>query len=675
MLEPAVLAACSSTLQIRSGEPQTLHLVLRDQSDARPPASSTPTPSSTGPSLPLPHQGQPTTASHGASQAHAHQHLHQHQHQHRHHIPHGPFAQAQHARPGQQPAHNLPFGFQQPPFGVTPTGPPGSLPFGFPPQQFIQQQLAQQQQLLAQQQQLFAQHHHQRQSASPLQPGTSTTVNADGTRVAIQSDGTRRVTQEGVGPQGQWRITVNETIGTPRGSQRTGSPFSAADMQNRRMPPPGTSQQARSTPTPAGQPNADWENIMRADPGRDASRILADALRRNPSSSSLMNLANPQATQPIPPGVTTPLVPSRVGSAAGTPDPIRAASRGNAAAAAPATPEVYILSSPEGPRALLVSSDFGNYTTPRSQPLVRQQYHLQHVLPYPLHGAPLFPTLPPPQVQHQFGTNPLGTPVDNAANQIQQQQQPQGLPPLPQAQPQQVHVVAPQAHNVEVRAIAIANIWPHIWMVIRLMLFIWWFTSPTASWQRWFTVSAIAFTLFLVNTGLLNPLAEQVWTPIRRHIENLLPMADHHVRERPMEAANAHGNTADQGQRQQPNPADVAARLVQDRRRANANWLMTQVRRLERAGILFLASIAPGVAERHIAHLEAEARAERQRREAAEAAAAEAARAAEENQDQQNAEAPEGASTENTGPEQTGDGEEAANAAPQGAAEEPLIAI
>lgn len=166
-------------------------------------------------------------------------------------------------------------------------------------------------------------------------------------------------------------------------------------------------------------------------------------------------------------------------------------------------------------------------------------------------------------------------------------------------------------------------------MIMRLMLFIWWFTTPSASWYRWFTVISIALLIFLVNTGVLNPVVEQMWTPIRRHLDNLMPLAENHARDRPAEAANT--GIAEQGapgnaRNQQPNPADVAARLLQERRAANANWLMTQVRRLERAGILFLASLAPGVAERHIANIEAEARAERQRREAEALAAAEAAR-------------------------------------------------
>ncbi|CAI4212178.1 unnamed protein product [Parascedosporium putredinis] len=69
-----------------------------------------------------------------------------------------------------------------------------------------------------------------------------------------------------------------------------------------------------------------------------------------------------------------------------------------------------------------------------------------------------------------------------------------------------------------------------------------------------------------------------------------------------------------------PNPENMAVRLVGQRRAANADWLLDRVRRAERAGLLFLASIAPGVAERHIANLEAEIERQRRETEAAEAA-------------------------------------------------------
>lgn len=83
------------------------------------------------------------------------------------------------------------------------------------------------------------------------------------------------------------------------------------------------------------------------------------------------------------------------------------------------------------------------------------------------------------------------------------------------------------------------------------------------------------------------------------------------------------------GRHAEPDPAQTAARLVPQRRGADDGWFRGHVRRVERASLLFLASIAPGVAERHIANLEAEARrVAREQREAEEAAANAASAAA-----------------------------------------------
>jgi hypothetical protein len=65
--------------------------------------------------------------------------------------------------------------------------------------------------------------------------------------------------------------------------------------------------------------------------------------------------------------------------------------------------------------------------------------------------------------------------------------------------------------------------------------------------------------------------------------------------------------------------------LIEQRRQANnGGWLIAQIRRAEHSLLLFLASLVPGVGERHIAAREAEANAaeaERQRQiEAANAA-------------------------------------------------------
>ncbi|KAF3021040.1 hypothetical protein E8E14_012108 [Neopestalotiopsis sp. 37M] len=710
---------------IRSTEVKTLHLVLRDLSDTRPASVSLPantsqpaTAAQSRPAGETPAQPQQQPQMRNLN-AHAHGHF-----------PHLQHAQI-HAH------HNLPFGFQQPIVAGSAAPAFNYLPPQLQQHQQLQmqqaQQLAQQQQRqwmnnVAEQQRLHELiNQNQRERATmglhgaqdaPAPGGTSGPQGQNRTASPHRPDGTRTVVREGHGPGGQsWRITVNETVTgqqNPQRNARTGSPFPPPDLQNLFRPPGGAPQPPRSVPLAGPHGGSlsgpDMQNMLRTtDAGQAATRVMTDAMRHHASNSSLFSLANSQANQPIPPGVT---VPSRTGSAMGTPDPIRAARSFVQPTSQPQTQqstgsEVYILSSPEGPRALLVNGNLGTYQSPSSNvqfPVPAQALRRQYMYPPPqLPPQPPFGLFPGMQAQHghMHHIPPIANPwlppaADHAPQhnqqqppqQQQQQQQaqgqapvPQGLPLIPQAQPRLGHGVAHPGH-VQVRAIAVAHIWPHIWMLIRLALFVWWFTSPTASWQRWFTVTAIAFTLFLVNTGLLTPLAEQFWTPLRRHLDNLMPAADNHGRERPADAQAGRGNAGAQGEGGNPNPAEMAARLVRERRVANGNWLMTQARRLERAGILFLASIAPGVAERHIANLEAEARAERQRREQAEAdeqrriAEAEAA-AAEATEATDSA----GQPAENSGNDEATPNTTTAPEAPAGgdarreAPEEPLIAI
>lgn len=176
--------------------------------------------------------------------------------------------------------------------------------------------------------------------------------------------------------------------------------------------------------------------------------------------------------------------------------------------------------------------------------------------------------------------------------------------------------------------------------MIRLAVFVWWFTSSDTSWTRWFTIMSVATAVFLINTGLLNGIVHHMFNPVRQHLEGLIPLGGPDPnRNRDGNGNNAQAAAQDgennnqtprpQQQRGQLDPARVAARLVAQRQEQNANWLLDQVRRLERAGLLFLASIAPGVAERHIAALEAQERAERERREAEERAERERREAAE----------------------------------------------
>lgn len=176
--------------------------------------------------------------------------------------------------------------------------------------------------------------------------------------------------------------------------------------------------------------------------------------------------------------------------------------------------------------------------------------------------------------------------------------------------------------------------WPHIWLIIRLLIFVYIFTSGgNSSWSRLFVIWGIALFLFVVNTGAFNDIVGAFWNPVRRHLENLLPLAGPNPppgARAPVQpnAGNVAGDTGS-GTRAEPSPEEVARRLLQQQRRRDASWLMSQFRRIEHAVLLFVASLVPGTAERHIeARTTEENRLLEQQRQEAAAAAAAAARAA-----------------------------------------------
>jgi hypothetical protein len=292
-------------------------------------------------------------------------------------------------------------------------------------------------------------------------------------------------------------------------------------------------------------------------------------------------------------------------------------------------PVVYLLSSPQGPRALLLSNS-NTFYSPR-QPSRRRR----HDSPAPLQGGvpaadgrqlPQFPVLPefrnrlPDRRRVRLDRNGNDQPQDR----------------------NRLEPVAPHAHaNPGAGALA-AQIGPMIWLIIRLAGFVWFFTAGNNSWTRFLMVTALAVGVFIINTGVFNGIAEQLWGPIRRHVEALIPLAGPEAalvpaanaaipQQRP-EAPPAGNEQRPRRRRGELDPAEVAAHLIEQHRQANGGWLMAQIRRAEHAALLFLASLVPGVGERHIAAREAEATAadaERQRRIEA-AAAAEAAENSEE---------------------------------------------
>ena len=410
-----------------------------------------------------------------------------------------------------------------------------------------------------------------------------------------------------------------------------------------------------------GMSPADIQNIIRNADGHQAAHAMASAMQRSTSNASLHN----RHTAQQPPNANGSLG----GSGRGTPDlghtRLMPMAGPQGTSQSRHGPEVYILSSPDGPRALLFNnagsetyytprlrtqaslpqlrypSALGNVTYDSQTNRGRHNHHQPNVhLPHQTQQAPQarsqsqlrVQSQPQAQVQPQT-ENQLRerqvpvvqqqqVPGDGAQGQVQAQQQP---PPQPIGfgAPGGIGMMHP-GNPAAAAAIPplLAQLLPHLWLLFRLAVFVWFFTSPTADWTRWLTIIAIAIGIFIFSTGVFNGVPEHIWRLLGGHLENLIPLEQPHGR-RPAIAAPPNNNGDG---RPEVNPADMAARLVAQRQ-GPQGWLLSQYRRIERAGLLFMASIAPGVAERHIANLEATARAERERREAEAAAAAAAAEA------------------------------------------------
>ncbi|KFY42590.1 hypothetical protein V494_02339 [Pseudogymnoascus sp. VKM F-4513 (FW-928)] len=325
--------------------------------------------------------------------------------------------------------------------------------------------------------------------------------------------------------------------------------------------------------------------------------------------------------------------PQRESTTTYTPAPVGPTNTDAHQSAATSSPMVYILSTPSGPQALLLSNASSYYTSLPTATAGLPHIHPAHTPHQP--GQPIY------QPQH---FQPQPQPHPQARRQAQLQAQQHGAQHHA-GRPDGPVLMGHQGNPAAAGALA-AQLAPHIWLVIRLIGFVWFFTSGNTSWWRFCMITGLSVIFFIINTGVVN------WAPIRRHLENLIPLAmpvanpDGAAAGQPAEAGAGAGTGARAGEL---DPQRVAQRLVQQRQRQNAGWFMSQVRRVEHATLLFLASLWPGVGERHVAAREEEDQAQRRREEAAEAervAAEEAAREAEQPAAGEGAEANESANAE-----------------------------
>ena len=259
---------------------------------------------------------------------------------------------------------------------------------------------------------------------------------------------------------------------------------------------------------------------------------------------------------------------------------------------------VYVLSSPSGPQALLVSP-MGLYTTPWQFPA------LGTITPYSsMNYAPNSAT--PPQLLAQNNVTNRQQPQADAAQvahvhqQVPQQAGPAQIAPVHQQQQQQQP--PNQARDLLRILLPLGG---HLWLMIRLFGFVYFFTAG-AGWRRTILLGLLAILVFIAQTGIFRPIILGIWDPIRRHAEGLVPLVGN---ERPQAGAvgnRDNANTAGTGPaNREPTPNEALERLLQARERQNGNIVRQSIRRVERAIALFVASLIPGVGERHIAAREA----------------------------------------------------------------------
>jgi hypothetical protein len=117
------------------------------------------------------------------------------------------------------------------------------------------------------------------------------------------------------------------------------------------------------------------------------------------------------------------------------------------------------------------------------------------------------------------------------------------------------------------------------------------FISDPSTWRRYFLLAVATFICMLPRDNFL----QRVMTQIRRHIDTLIgpPTAP----PRDGAAAPALGATQPAAN---PTPAENAARLVREHEARHPNVVRDALFRVERAAAMFLASLVPGVGERHV---------------------------------------------------------------------------
>jgi hypothetical protein len=234
----------------------------------------------------------------------------------------------------------------------------------------------------------------------------------------------------------------------------------------------------------------------------------------------------------------------------------------------------YLLSSPSGPYAIVYSSHHGTFTSrPRST------------------------TISSIPTQTSTDAHPE---APNQDNQLAPADQPVVVQPAlqqaPVAQPDEMGPLAPLVG--------------HFWLLLRILIFSYFLLGANLGWRKPLALAAIGVGFWLIRQGLLGEggVVRRWWDGIVHEGRPQAAQNQQGPAGGNQQAAAAAGN-ARPGQ--MPTPAEVAQRLLdEDRRQRNdrIGWIREQLRPVERATALLVASLWPGVGEAYVRAIEQEER-------------------------------------------------------------------
>ena len=269
----------------------------------------------------------------------------------------------------------------------------------------------------------------------------------------------------------------------------------------------------------------------------------------------------------------------------------------------------YLLSSPQGPQAIIYSPQHGTFTTATQ--------------PTPLRPTPTTSQTITQQQQRGGG-----------------QEQQQRDPAAQEAAHRAIQDFAAQ-RLAGAQAIAgggnpmaaqepLQQLMGHFWLLLRILIFAYFLMGSNMGFTQLSMLAAVGLGFWVFRVGVLgNPevmgRARRWWNDVvglpQRPAQPAQAQAGAPAAQaQPVEGAQPAAEPAGQAQGQinrMPTPEQVAQRLLAENGAQNRGWLRERVRPVERAVALFVASLWPGIGEAHV-------RAQREAREAEERRLAEA---------------------------------------------------